>query len=207
MIYSRDFYISSILPNSTLNYMIPFKIEEWAELSEFCIDAVFEKLPGQTELFIQLINHLKGKRYPEARKILGMRSDYSNLYSEDIANLRYNIKFLLSGLITTSAIKTYRFYNYAIMPFDDGIYSYGTSEYYNPVALEYNKVTDMKMMDDFNEYFRNYLIGMAFRISEIYIKRMAYTIQYLQDENLFPDKCQTAMVGLDKFKLQLEALR
>ncbi len=206
MVHPRDFYIDSILSIDYFEYISYLDESVWDDFFAAGIQIIFEKQQEQTEIFIRFIQYMVERKYPEARKILGFGSYYRE-YSNEIYHLRFNIKYLLSGLITTSAIKTYRFYNYAIMPFDDGAFSKGTAEYYNPVALEYNKVTDMKMMDDFNEYFRNYLIGMAFRISDIYIKRMAYTIHYLQNENLFPDKCKEAMITLNKFELQLAELK
>lgn len=206
MIHSGDFYDGSVLSDQIFEMMTFCDEDTQNAIFDGFIEMVCKQVPGQTEIFIRLINHLKERRYPEARKLLGIGSDYMN-YSDDIYRLRYNIKYLLTGLISTSAITTYRFFNYPSEPFAGGTDHYGTAEYYKPVALEYNKVTDMKEMNDFNEYFHNYLIGLAFRISDIYTKRMAYTIQYLQNENLFPDMCKEAMITLNKFELQLEELR
>jgi hypothetical protein len=61
--------------------------------------------------------------------------------------------------------------------------------------MEVNTLDDLKV---FNEYFRDFILICIFRLSEMMIRRMKYSIPVLQHEMAFAQPCREAQVQLEK---------
>jgi hypothetical protein len=205
---SNDFYENSILDTRIFEMMLPYfeNDDDKDSIITYVLTDTFNKVNGYCERFLQLINNLKEHKYLEAKKYLGIKDDFIDL-SGDITTLRHNIKYLLSGLIRISTILDFSTIKNYYEPYvyirleDSGLVLY------NNLIQELDKVKSLEELDKFNEYFKDCLLEMSFKMIDIFIVRLTYTIQYFQKENLFIGECKDASLALELFKQQIETLK
>jgi len=207
MILSNDLYENAILDSSIFEILIHFDKED--DTNQFFTELMaelFKTMDGFSERFLQIIINLKEHNYLEVKKSL-FTKDYFSYLAKDISTLRNNIKFLLSGLIITSSAKVVSDINFSNRV--DHYYQLNDSGlvYYNNLIQELDKVKSLEELDKFNEYFKDCLLEMSFKMIDRYIVRLNYTIQYFQKENLLIDECKDASLALELFKQQIEALK
>lgn len=207
MVLTTDIYENVILDSSIFEILQYFDKED--EKNQFFTELMaelFKTMDGFSERFLQLIINLKEHNYMEAKKSLFIKGYFSYL-AKDISSLRYNIKFLLSGLIMTSSVKVVSDINYSREAVRYHSLSDSGIVLYDNLIEALNKVKRLEELDIFNEYFKDCLLEMSFKMINIYIVRLTYTIQYLLNENLLPDECKEASLALVSFKQQIETLK
>jgi hypothetical protein len=65
------------------------------------------------------------------------------------------------------------------------------------------KVETMAELEKFNNYFHNYILDLVYGLSEIYIRRMRYIIDYFRDDKQFEASCRIGAINLEKFEKDL----
>jgi hypothetical protein len=61
----------------------------------------------------------------------------------------------------------------------------------------------MAELEKFNNYFHNYILDLVYGLSEIYIRRMRYTIDYLHVDKQFEEAYAKGAINLKKFEKDL----
>ena len=172
------------------------------EIYYLCIDEVFKSFKINAEKISKVLFNLKRKRYAEAKVGLGIRDDYCN-YQKDITALRYEIKSLTSGLIVTSSITNVD----DIKKYKSKWFEYGNSlwyHYHQSIYKEFTKVNTMDELVKFNVYFQNYIIELVYRFTEIFIRRMRYTVLYLSQDKTIEASCRDVYIDLVRFIEEIE---
>jgi len=170
------------------------------------MEALFESYVRQADTILQIIQYLRAGNYAEARKSLGFRDGYS-YYPKDISMLRYNIKFLLSGLIKTSAIHDISEVK-ELVTWCGGRSGIGwDSPAFQNILREFKEVTTLEELSKFNACFQNYLIGMVFELSALFICRITYTIRYHRDDHSMEKVCNDLSIHSEKFREEIEKLK
>jgi len=196
-------------------YILDFAKEESKDFNseEFfgeIMNCFFKDLEKYCNILLQIIESLKNKKYPEARQDCRLNDDFVNL-TDDIRWLRATLKSLLTGLIKTSAIigvVEIEYYKNSWKSYSDlnkNIHSY---DYHHFVVYQqFKEVNTLEELQKFNEFFHHYLVEMAFKMCEIFFRRMNYTIEYLQNDEAFKDVCREATVNLNNFRNEIEKLK
>jgi hypothetical protein len=185
---------------------IPINDEGKDEFRYEIISIAFETCAHQYEIFLQFIEDLSGQQYMEARKYLGSKDDFSN-YTTDISASRHNIKYLLTGLIQTTAITELSELECFFIPNGFDFENEEGSIAYAYLLHEFKKVSTLEELEIFNDNFRNILLLMLFRLCDLFIKKMNYTVQYFLDEVTFKELCLEAITKLEKFSEKVDQLK
>jgi len=201
------------IENSILSEWLSKTIEEDGSdefFSEIIQIFFFEDIERHFEMLLQIIDALKHRSCTEARKFFKNNGEFS-YFAEEMPGLRKTLKSLMSGLIKTSAIvevseiEQYKNYWKDYDVFDKN----SNSEYYHHTVVyqQFKEVKSMEELQKFNEFFHHYLIEMAFKMCEIFFRRMTYTIEYLQNDEGFKEACREATVNLNNFRNEIEKLK
>jgi hypothetical protein len=84
---------------------------------------------------------------------------------------------------------------------------YDPQGFHNQVYREFKKVESLEELDRFNVYFHNYILDLVFGLTEIYIRRLHYTLEYFKENATFEETCIKGNINLEKFKFDLEEVK
>ena len=161
---------------------------------------------GYQERFIGIIKGIKSYNYLEARRHSGEMSAYAS----DLERIRRVIRSLLKGIMATSSIVSHAEIKEAKIRwnrYDDQQDYFDPQGHHNLVYGEFKKVESLEELDRFNVYFHNYILDLVFGLSEIYIRRLHYTIEHFKENATMEEACVTGTMNLEKFKSELEKVK
>ena len=174
------------------------------------IGLYFNELKRFSGMFLQITDNLKKGKYQESRNGFLIRDSFSS-FTTDICRLRAIIKSLLWGLIKTSSIilvDEIERNKITWKDYDDFDKNRQSDDYHHfLIYQQFKKVETLDELAKFNDFFHQYLVEMVFKMCEIFIRRMTYTIEYLQDKEAFKDTCVEAMLNLKNFREEIEKLK
>ncbi len=199
---SPEFIENSIVTSSFSDQRNGFDQETIDEIITITL-----KETNDHEHFILLIKKIKSFRYQEARRHFFFNGGQ---YPGEFYPLRFVIKSLLKGLIATSSMTRFSEiadYKTTWRNFDDQQFRNDPQGHHNLVYREFKKVVTLEDLEKFNNFFQNYILDLVFGFSEIYIRRMRYTIDYLHVDKQFEEACATGAINLEKFEKDLEEAR
>ena len=177
-------------------------------------DVMLEIMPLViTELghrIVEIINNLKNRKYADARSLLGIKDMFAD-YNFEVIKLRATLKSFISGIIITSAITDQNEiadYQKKWNDYDDSEKSNNPAKFpHQFIYQQFKKVNTLEELAEFNEYFHQYLVEMAFKLAVILIRRMTFTIEYLKDDEIFNESCYQAADHLELFQAEIEKLK
>lgn len=159
---------------------------------------------------VDIIKNIKNRKYAEARSLFGIK-DMFVYYNFEIVNLRVTLKSLISGIINTSSINEQNEiadYQKKWNHYDDSGKSNNPAKFHHQLIYQqFKKVHTLDELAEFNEQFHQYLVEMAFKLAEILIRRMTYTIEYIKDDEVLKESCHQAVVQLVLFQEEIEKLK
>jgi hypothetical protein len=168
---------------------------------------IFEHADSRLKEYPDAVQHLKSRKYASARSAI----DRFDSFHSRVLNLRRTLRSLISGIVITSAITDHN----AIADYKNKWKSYDNNEgskdpfsfHHQVIYQQFKKVNSLQELAKFNEYFHEYLVEMAFKLAEIFIRRLIYTIDYFQDEEAFKEVCGEATLNLRNFRNEIEKLK
>lgn len=168
------------------------------------------KCKERTDELIQVITNLKQANFAEAR--IGLRSkDYFREFKKDIFSLRTASKRLLEIIIVTSAITNnleIRQYKLNWQSFDNFDKDKNIDYYHQHIVYQqFKKVETMDELAGFNSFLHQYLVEMTFKLAEIFIRRINFTIGFLKNEEAFKEICVEAIFDVRNFREAIEKLK
>lgn len=158
------------------------------------------------EKILRVIKSLKLHNYKEARRDV----DVQDIYAKKLYQKSFVIKSLLKGIITTSTLASLSEIKDAQIRwsyYNDRQDDYDPHGNHNQVYLEFKKVENLEGLARFNNYFHNYILNLVFDLSESYIPRLRYTIDYFKDNETFEEACTKGNMKLEKFILDLQEIK
>jgi len=171
----------------------------------------FGELKRFSAMFLQITGDLIQSKYPESRKGFLIKDSFSLTFTADICRMRAIIKSLLTGIIKTSSISTVNEiaqYKIEWNGYDNFDKSQKSDNYHHHLMYQqFKKVETLDELVKFNALFHQYLIEMIFKMNEIFIRRMTYTIEYLQNDEGFKEVCGEATLNLRNFRNEIEKLK
>jgi hypothetical protein len=205
---SEEFFENSILEESLVKTLKEDYIDVGSEdLFHEIITMFFEQANVGIKEYPNAVQHLKSRKYSLARLAID-RFDY---FHSSVVVLRKTIKSLISGIVITSAIADQMAiadYRIKWKHYDENERSKYTFFFHHQVIYQqFKKVNTLEELAEFNEQFHQYLVEMAFKLAEIIIRKMSYTIEYLKDDDVLKDSCNLAAVHLELFQAEIEKLK
>ena len=159
---------------------------------------------------IEVITNLKQCNYAEARIGLRNKENYQD-FKKDILNLRTAAKRLLEMIIVTSAItneQEIRQHKLNWQRFDNFDKEKDVNYYHQHIVYQqFKKVETLDELAGFNSFLHQYLVEMAFKLAEIFIRRINYTIGFLKNEEAFKEICVEATFNVRNFRKAIESLK
>jgi hypothetical protein len=183
-----------------------FDDELFIELTEL----LFLKCNERFGDIIEVITNLKQCKYAEARIGLRNKENYQD-FKKDILNLRTAAKRLLEIIIVTSAItneQEIRHHKLIWQRFDNFDKEKDVNYYHQHIVYQqFKKVERLDELAGFNSFLHQYLVEMAFKLAEIFIRRINFTIGFLKNEEAFKEICVAATFNVRNFRKAIESLK
>jgi hypothetical protein len=203
----EEFKENSIFDESLLKTIIEDGSDD---LFTEIIQVFFEDMKSRFELLLQITDALKQGRCTEARKHFKHNGEFF-YFANEMPILRRSLKSLLWGLIKTSAIITVNEiaqYKIEWNRYDNFDKTQKSDNYHHHLIYQqFKKVETLEELVKFNALFHQYLIEMIFKMNEIFIRRLTYTIEYLQNDEGFKEACREATLNLRNFRNEIEKLK
>jgi hypothetical protein len=204
---TEEFIGNSILDESLFKTIIEVGSDEI--LTEIIL-MFFEEMKSRFEMLLQITEALKQGSYTEARKYLKHNGEFF-YFANEMPSLRRALKSLMWGLIKTSSISTVNEIAQYKIEWNryDNIDKTQKSDNYHHYLIyqQFKKVETLDELVKFNALFHQYLVEMVFKLAEILIRRMTYTIEYLQNDEAFKEVCGEATLNLRNFRNEIEKLK
>ncbi len=205
---SEVFFENSLLEESLVKLLKEDYIDAGSEdLFHEIITIFFEHANERIKEFPNAVQHLKSRKYSLARSAIDR---FDNFHSS-VVILRKTIKSLISGIAITSAIADQNEiadYQKKWETYDDDERSKFTFYFHHQfIYQQFKKVNTLEELAEFNEQFHQYLVEMAFKLAEILIRRMTYTIEYFNDDEVLKESCYQAAGQLELFQAEIEKLK
>jgi hypothetical protein len=188
-------YLVVYFPNDSMDQ------ETFEELNKIVIvENIYE------EKILRVIKSIKLHNYKDARSDVYMQ----DLFAKKLYQKSWVIKSLLKGIITTSSLTSLSEIKDAQIRwsyYNDRQDAYDPQGNHNQVYLEFKKVENLEGLARFNIYLHNYILNLVFELSESYIPRLRYTIEYFKDNETFEEACTKGNMKLEKFILDLQEIK
>jgi hypothetical protein len=68
-------------------------------------------------------------------------------------------------------------------------------------------VESLEGLERFNDYFHNYILDLAFGLSEVYIRRLQHVLEHFRESATMEEACTAGTINLEKFKSALEEVK
>jgi len=205
---SEDFIKNSILPeyfsdSLDLQRGGTFDEDQFVEITQL----IFEHAILRIKEYPNAVQHLKSRNYQLARAEI----DRFDSFHSSLVELRRTLRSLISGIAITSAISDQK----EIIEnkkkwekYDDNERSKFTFYFHHQfIYQQFKKVETLNELAEFNAFLHQYLVEMAFKLAEIFIRRMNYTIEFLQNEEAFKEVCGETSMNLINFRNEIEKLK
>ena len=159
---------------------------------------VVQAFQKTSEGTIEVIHNIKMHRYKEAR--IGLNMNGYGSFTADIFRLRRQGKSLLSGLIKTSSvtntsdIEAYKREWIIYDVSDNNINSY--NYHHHLIYQRFKQVKTLEELNQFNDFFNKYIVGIFFNLIGILIRRMRFTIEFLKTDVAFENICRDGLISL-----------
>ena len=227
VLYSKYKKISEkFLGNPDFNENSLYKISDFLEFlggqnDETLIVFVFsmvvslypDTLDERLSVLVRTIIEIKGGRYFDARRKLGIKDDYLNI-SDDIFYLRNWIKSWLYGLIVTSnhewdKIKRLqeRVMTELREPKDPDREKLAGNVPYQEILAAFCRIKTDTDLQSFNRIFEASILDLIFNLSDLIISKGLVMQEILSTEISFDETCQLIAAHLKHFKKELDDLR
>jgi hypothetical protein len=196
MEFSQEFFENSIFQQDFLTYK-----QDYQEVIDEIITMMLVE-PADQENIIQAIRKTKMLRYQEARKNFRERE----YYARELYSPRKVLLSLLKGLIATTSISQLsEITNSKIrwQKYDDQQDRNDPQGHHNLVYREFKKVESLEELEKFNNYFHNYILDLVYGLSDTFIRRTRFTIDYFRDDKQFESSCAKGTINLEKFEKDL----
>lgn len=174
------------------------------------IQIFFSKSKELTDDICQIITNIKQRKYAEARVGLRSKDNYRE-FKKDIFSLRTAFKRLLEIIILTTAItneQEIQQHKLSWQRFDNFDKEKDVNYYHQHIVYQqFKKVETLDELEGFNSFLHQYLVEMAFKLAEIFIRRINYTIAFLKNEEAFKEICVEASFNVRNFRKAIENLK
>jgi hypothetical protein len=181
LLYSKD--VGEMMLEDILNF-------DLFDMNQAMIEDVNQHFNRFFDMAKSLIEH----KFVAARRLCAYRDNFS-WKSNEISSLRYDIKYLISGLYIASNIRNH--YELEILRSNWKKYSYADCDAtLNPLQIhlktiysEFNKIETLIDAPRFAEFFNQYVINLVFDMVDLSLSKLDSTIVSFRSLNSFEYFC------------------
>jgi hypothetical protein len=199
---SDEYLKDSIFPEYVIEQIIDDR-EFFIEIGQL----IFEHANIRIKEYSCAVQYLQSRDYSLARSGI----DRFDSFHSTLVVLRKTLRSLISGIVITSTISNQNAiadYKKKWEPYDDNERSVNTFYFHHQfIYQQFKKIKTLDELAAFNEFFHQYLLEMAFKLAEIFIQRLNYTVEYFQYDGAFKDVFRETTLHLENFRNEIQKLK